>query len=222
MADKLIIFDLDGTLVDSSQDICSAINDTIMPLNAKAIDVSQTKELVGEGITTLMQKVLRELYSREPSNEELSNIVQVFKTHYRKQLTRYTCLYDGVLETLQGLPEFKKVIVTNKEKSMSDEIVKTLRIEQYFEFLVGPETVGAKKPSPLPLQHCMDKLKIPASHTVIVGDSVYDIEAGKLAGIKTIAVTYGFKAPETLKDADILINHMSELKPALKKLGLML
>lgn len=220
MADKLIIFDLDGTLIDSSQDICNAINDTIVPLNAPAVSIAQTKELVGEGITALMQKVLGELYKRQPSTEELSDIVQTFKTHYRRQLTRYTYLYDGVLETLQELADFKKVIVTNKEKSMSDEIVKALQIEQYFEFLVGPETVGAKKPSAVPLRYCMDKLNIQASQTVIVGDSVYDIEAGKLAGIKTIAVTYGFKAPHTLKDADILINHMSELKPALKRLGL--
>lgn len=207
MSVSLIIFDLDGTLVDSSVDLCNAINYAIMPTQSKPITVEETKMIVGEGISRLFEKInLHE--SNILSKEEL---LDRFIEYYVKHLLDNTRPYPYVEDTLKRLSRYKKAVVSNKREEMSKSIIEGLGLSAYFDMVVGSDTVGAKKPSPQPLLHVINNLNVSPEETVIVGDSNYDIEAGKAVNIKTIAVTYGFRPIEYLASADFIINRFDEL-----------
>ena len=207
MKKQLLIFDLDGTLVDSSEDLCNAINYAIEPLSVKPITIDDTKRLVGEGISKLIDKLIKEK-GIEFSDKD---ILERFLSFYNNHLLDHTKPYPEVIETLNRLNNFKKAVVTNKRTDMSREILRGLSMEHFFELIVGSDTTGFKKPSAVPLLYVLDKLKISPEDAIIIGDSMYDIEAGKASNISTIAVSYGFRPADTLKDADFIIDNFSHI-----------
>ena len=214
---KLIIFDLDGTLIDSSIDITNAINYAIEPYGVKPITIEEAISLVGEGITRLMEKIA---VSHQPLAISLSKdlLVDRFLDHYSAHLVDNTIVYSGARETLEKLKGYKKAVISNKREALSVRILNNLDLLKYFDLVVGSDTTPERKPSPIPIFHVLSKLDIKTEDAVIVGDSNFDIEAGKAAGIKTIAVTYGYRPVDLLKDADYLIDKMSDLVNILRLL----
>ncbi|MCL5062598.1 MAG: HAD-IA family hydrolase [Nitrospiraceae bacterium] len=204
---KLIIFDLDGTLIDSSIDIANAINYAIEPYGARPITVKETISLVGEGITRLIEKLIE----RESINADRNALTERFLEHYSAHLIDNTTIYPGVRETLQKLKDYKKAVISNKREALSTKILNDLGLLKYLDLVVGSDTTPERKPSPVPILHVLSRLNIKPEETVIVGDSNFDIEAGKAAGIKTIAVTYGYRPLDLLKGADFIIDRMDEL-----------
>ncbi len=210
---RLVMFDLDGTLVDSSQDITDALNLAIAPYGFKRLSVEQTKSLVGEGVSRLIEKVVG------PSNEALAgDVLAAFVAHYSRHLTDSTRLYPGVKETLERLSGYKKAVISNKMESMSRQILHELGIMACFDAVLGSDSVDEKKPSPKPLLHVINMFSIRPDEAVMVGDSSFDIEAGKAAGTVTVAVSYGFRHLDTLRGADFVIDAMEGLVPILKQL----
>lgn len=217
---KLIIFDLDGTLVDSSIDITNAINYALEPYGIKPLTVKETIKLVGEGITRLMEKLIESRRSeiRNDINKEV--LAKRFLEHYSSHLIDNTNVYPKVRETLEGLKEYKKAVISNKRESLSIKILNDLDLLKYFDLVLGSDSTPEKKPSPVPIRRVMERLHISEKESVvIVGDSNFDIEAGRAAGIKTIAVTYGYRPLELLKNADYIINSFDEIIDCLKKIN---
>jgi phosphoglycolate phosphatase len=212
---ELIIFDLDGTLIDSSTDITNAINYAIEPYGINPLTVKDTIALIGEGITKLIEKVV--IRSGE-KNIDMNTLIQRFLEHYSAHLIDNTTVYPKVRETLAKLDNYKKAVISNKREALSIEVLKRLGLLQYIDLIVGSDTTPEKKPSPVPIFYVLSRLGVGKEKTVIVGDSNYDIEAGKAAGIKTIAVTYGYRPIELLNDADKIINNIEELIDCLKDL----
>ncbi|MDI6801462.1 MAG: HAD-IA family hydrolase [Thermodesulfovibrionales bacterium] len=213
MSIKLIIFDLDGTLVDSSIDICNAINYAIKPYGVQPITVQETISLVGEGITRLMEKVIE----REGISADRDELTERFLKYYSSHLIDNTTVYPGVIETLKKLNNHKKAVISNKREVLSIRTLDELGILEYLDLVVGSDTMAERKPSPVPLQYAMEKLGAAPDETVIVGDSNFDIEAGKAAGIKTVAVTYGYRPLDLLKGADFIIDRMDALIDILRR-----
>jgi phosphoglycolate phosphatase len=219
---KLIIFDLDGTLIDSSIDITNAINYAIEPYGVKPITVHETISLVGEGITRLMEKIVDRSQKSEDRSQtkeiDKDILVDRFLEHYSAHLVDKTTVYPGVRETLERLKDYKKAVISNKREALSTKILNDLGLLKYLDLVVGSDTTPERKPSPIPILHVLSKLNIKPEDAVIVGDSNFDIEAGNAAGIKTVAVTYGYRPLDLLKGADYLIDEMSELVNILKLL----
>lgn len=211
---KLIIFDLDGTLIDSSIDITNAINYAIEPYGVKPVTVEETISLVGEGITRLMEKILDRGQTREIGKDIL---VDRFLDHYSAHLVDKTTVYPWVRETFERLKGYKKAVISNKREALSTRILNDLGLLKYLDLVVGSDTTPERKPSPVPILHVLSKLNIRPEDAVIVGDSNFDIEAGKAAGIKTIAVTYGYRPLDLLKGADFIIDRMDELIDILRR-----
>ncbi|WP_333653523.1 HAD family hydrolase [Dissulfurispira sp.] len=218
---KLIIFDLDGTLIDSSIDITNAINYAIEPYGVKPVTVQETIGLVGEGITRLMEKIIDRGQKSEDRSQtkeiDKDILVDRFLEHYSAHLVDKTTVYPGVRETLERLKDYKKAVISNKREALSTKILNDLGLLKYLDLVVGSDTTPERKPSPVPILHVLSKLNIRPEDAVIVGDSNFDIEAGKAAGIKTIAVTYGYRPLDLLKGADFIINRMDELIDILKR-----
>ncbi|MCX8026730.1 MAG: HAD-IA family hydrolase [Thermodesulfovibrionales bacterium] len=214
MTIDLIIFDLDGTLVDTAVDLCNAINHAIAPTQSKPVTVEETKMVVGEGITRLFEKIDISKGTGISKEEILNRFIQYYSQH----LLDNTKPYPHVEETLKKLTHYKKAVVSNKREGMSRKILEGLGLSVFFDMIVGSDTIGIKKPSPEPLLYVINNLKSSNEKTVIVGDSNYDIEAGKAIGIKTIAVTYGFRPIEYLTKADFIIDSLEQLPDLLKRL----
>ncbi len=207
MSLKLIIFDLDGTLIDSSIDIANAVNYAVEPYGIAPLTVREVISLVGEGIATLMGKIIL----KEGIGADRDSMTERFVYYYSAHLIDNTPLYPGIRETLSQLGAFRKAVISNKRESLCVKILEQLGLSEFMDVIVGSETVKERKPSPLPVCHVLSVLGISPEEAIIVGDSNYDIEAGKAAGIKTVAVTYGYRPLEMLQGADFIINSMPEL-----------
>ncbi len=208
---ELVMFDLDGTLIDSSVDIANAINYAIEPYGVKPVTIQETISLVGEGITRLMEKIVKSQESEVRSNINKDILVERFLEHYSSHLIDNTTVYPMVRETLEKLDGYKKAVISNKREALSSRVLDDLGLLKYLNLVVGSDTTPERKPSPIPILHVLSKLNIKTEDAVIVGDSNFDIEAGKAAGIKTVAVTYGYRPLDLLKGADFIINRMDEL-----------
>jgi phosphoglycolate phosphatase len=210
---RLIIFDLDGTLVDTVQDITNALNYALKSYGIKSLSVSDTMKMVGEGVSRLVEKVL-------PAEKlHLKNdVIKKFLEYYSEHLTERSREYPHVRETLENLIGFKKAVISNKREDLSKRLLEKLGLSQYFDLIIGSDTAGEKKPSPIPILYVISKLGVGSEESIIVGDSNHDIEAGKKAGVKTVAVTYGYKPKELLTEADYLIDDLRELVPLLQKI----
>jgi len=209
---KLILFDLDGTLVDTSQDITIALNYALKTYGMRELTVQDTVKMVGEGITRLIEKVL--------GDEKISmrdEIIKNFVEYYSGHLADYSREYPYVRETLEQLSGYKKAVISNKREALSVELLQRLDLFRYFNLVAGSDTTPEKKPSPVPIFYIMGKLDAGPYESMIVGDTSYDIEAGKKAGIKTVAVTYGYRERKYLQDADYIIDSLKNLNNLIYK-----
>jgi len=218
---KLLIFDLDGTLTDTAQDIADAINYALKPFGQKTYSVEETKAMVGSGISKLLESLLPATPllrgGGEPSDKE--TVTNRFLEYYSEHLLDNTKAYPYVKETLSKLGNYKKAVVSNKRESLSKSILKGLGILKFFDIVFGSDSVPEKKPSPAPILKLLERYNVTCDEAVIIGDSNYDIEAGKAGGIKTIAVAYGFRSREVLKDADFIIDSFDELPDIISKIN---
>jgi phosphoglycolate phosphatase len=212
MSIQVIIFDLDGTLVDSSIDICHAINYAIEGLNVPPITVRETIAIIGEGITRLFEKII-EIHNI-PADKDL--LIKRFLDHYAAHLVDNTTIYPGVEDTLKSLNGSRKAVISNKREDFSERVLELLGIRKYFDLVVGSDTTPERKPSPVPIQYVLSRFKTRPEEAIIVGDSNYDIEAGKAAGVRTIAVTYGYRPLSLLQEADYIVSTMPEILKILK------
>jgi len=212
---KLIIFDLDGTLIDSSVDITNAINYAIGPYGGRPLTVKETISIVGEGITKLIEKLIE----MNGITADRDVVVDMFLKHYSDHLVDNSPAYPGVKETLQKLDDYKKAVISNKREALSQKILDELDLSQYLDLVVGSDTTPERKPSPVPVLHVLSKFGVRPEEAVIVGDSNFDIEAGKAAGIRTVAVTYGYRPLEMLKDADFKIDRMDKLPAVIGRIS---
>lgn len=206
MSIKLVIFDLDGTLVNSIKDITNAINYAIKPIGIHPKTVEEVGALVGEGITRVIESILGDngLSYRDEA-------VARFLEFYSEHIADYTMEYPGVRETLKDLNEYKKAVISNKREGLSVKVLEKLGLIKHFEMVLGSDSTGEKKPSPVPVNHVLSTLGIKPQEAVMVGDSNLDIEAGKGAGVTTIGVTYGYRERSYLTDADFIINDIKEI-----------
>ena len=207
----LLIFDLDGTLIDSVPDLANSVNYTLKRLNRSTFPEDVIRRWVGNGAEKLLIRALSG-GKEEWEKDEVEKALKIFKKHYKNNVCINTKLYDGVKKTLEKLA-FKKAIVTNKPYEFIEPILDKLGIKKHFDLWIGGESLDEKKPSPKPLLFICEKLGFSPENSVMIGDSKNDILAGKNAGIKTIALTYGYNYGEDIKkfNPDIVIDKFEKL-----------
>ena len=205
---KLLIFDLDGTLVNTLEDIAASLNDTLTRLGRQPLSSDTVRRYVGDGITMLLTRALGD------RRELLEDAAALYKDHQRRNLVVRTLLYPGVRETLEHFRGIPMGVVTNKDREFSTPMLEQLGIRQYFAAIIGADNGLPLKPAPDAFLKIMKDAGVLPADTAVVGDGTTDIQAGKAAGITTCAVTYGFRPEEELRKAgpDYIIHALSELK----------
>lgn len=217
---KLLIFDLDGTLADTGQDITDAVNYALDPVLERKYTVDEIKAMVGSGISNLLKSLIPE--DRSLSEEELisrqNSVIDRFTSFYAAHLLDNTVAYPYVKETLPKLGGYRKVVLSNKRKVYSDKVVEGIGLSDFFDFVYGGDSLSEKKPSPVPVVELLKKEGVNKEDALMIGDSNYDVRAGKSAGLTVIAVTYGFRKKEELEGADFFVDSFDELPGLITKI----
>ena len=214
----LLIFDLDGTLIDSKLDLAHAVNATRAHMSMAPLEHERVYSYVGNGAPVLIRRALGE----QASEIDVEEALEFFLEYYREHYLDYTVLYPGVQESLDRLRDAGKrmAVLTNKPVRISQAIVEGLGVGGHFFQVYGGNSFDFKKPNPIGVQALLRETGIPASRTLMIGDSSVDILTGRNAGIASAGVTYGFQ-PETLVDPapDRLFDSMPELASYLHARG---
>ena len=214
---ELIIFDLDGTLIDSVPDLASAVNHMLETLDRDTFEEETIRYWVGNGAQILIKRALSGSTEIDENLDEalFEKALAVFLDFYGKHLCTTTRTYTNVPDTLRALKSkgYHLAIVTNKPFDFVGPILKGLHLDELFELILGGDSLEKKKPDPLPLLHICETLNIPVEASVMVGDSKNDILAANAAGMQSVGVTYGYNYGEDIGiyDPSIIINDFSEL-----------
>lgn len=212
---KILLFDLDGTLIDSRKDLCRSINLMLADLDRPQLEESMIASFVGDGVWVLVRRslVASDRDRQNPSDELHSKGLSLMREHYSREMLASTDLYPGVEETLERFDGKQCALVTSKESDFAKTILDRLGISRYFDFVVGGEMVVERKPHPKPVLLALDHFGEDPAAALMIGDSENDILAGKAAGTNTCGVTYGFRTRDQLRTSgpDYLIDRLEEL-----------
>ena len=206
----LLIFDLDGTLIDSKRDLALSVNATRAHLGMGPLDIGKISSYVGNGAPVLIRRALGE----QATDALVEEALEFFLEYYREHKLDYTRLYPGVKESLDRLRAAGKrlAVLTNKPVAPSRGIVHGLGVSGHFFQIYGGNSFIFKKPNPIGVEKLMAEAGVDRGRTLMVGDSGVDVETARNAGVHACGVTYGF-APETLGNPapDLLVDCMEEL-----------
>ena len=205
-----VIFDLDGTLLNTLDDLGDSLNDVLIQQGYAPRTIEDVKRFVGNGVRNLVRRSVPE----ECTEDEVTRIMECFKENYNHNMQNKTRPYNGIMELLLDLNRYnyKIAIVSNKFDSAVKELAKT-----YFGNLIpvaiGETTEIKRKPAPDSIYEAVKELGSDLSRTILVGDSETDVQTAKNAGIPCIGVTWGFRCRDVLREegADFLIDTPKEL-----------
>ncbi len=211
----LVAFDLDGTLVDSALDLAYAGNQMLAELGLKPVTDDQVRHWVGNGAPKLVQRLLtRELEPKQP-HPQFEKALPLFLSLYKKNMCRFSCLYDGVNEGLSQLQTagLKIACITNKPLRFVQPILSQLGIDHYFEHVVGGDSYPHIKPHPMPLLETASQFSVDPSKALMIGDSNNDILAARAANFGIICVNYGYNQGRRIEDfnPDRVIDSVAEI-----------
>ncbi len=206
----MLIFDLDGTLIDSKLDLAHAVNAAREHLGLGPIDHQIISSYVGNGAPVLIRKALGPEFSDEQAQQALAYFMQ----YYREHMLDFTTLYPGVRASLDDLRDrgVSMAVLTNKPVRISQAIVEGLGLGAHFLRVYGGNSFEFKKPHPIGVEALLGESGAARERTMMVGDSYVDMRTARNAGVKACGVTYGFQ-PETLNDPppDLLVDRLEEL-----------
>lgn len=205
---RLLIFDLDGTLIDSKTDLVASVNAMREQMGLARLDPQVVLSYVGQGVAALIRRAVGE----RAAEDELARATVIFLDYYRRHLLDNTVPYPGVREALEDLQDRTMAVLTNKDIDLSREILSGLRLSHYFSAIYGDRSFRWRKPDPIGVIKLMQDAGASARQTMIIGDSDTDILTGRNAGVWTCGVTYGFGA-QTLEAVppDLLLGDLREL-----------
>lgn len=197
---QLILFDLDGTLVDSARDLYRAMNLTLADLGRPAVTEQQVRIWVGKGAAQLCGCVIQ-YQDQHLDPEQQQILLQHFLSVYQRNLCVDTTVYAGVLEFLQYCKAQNKILVcvTNKPYQAAVELLRQINLLEYFALVLGGDSLENRKPHPEPLLHAMHYFDQSPAQTLMIGDSRNDVEAARAAGIDCIVLSYGYNHGEDIQ-----------------------
>jgi phosphoglycolate phosphatase len=213
---KLLVFDLDGTLIDSAQDLCNSVNATLEKFNRPHLSDELIAKYIGNGALMLVRRAFAADDGHEPSEDLLAEAYKYFLDYYREHKLDYTYAYEGVLEALEALhrvhdqlevPPRQMAVLTNKPVRPAQAICEALGLAPYFLSIYGGNSFATKKPAPEGLLALMKAADAKPEETVMIGDSQVDVQTARNAGAWAIGCTFGL-APGSLEliPPDILVD----------------
>lgn len=221
MQEIAVIFDLDGTLVDSAPDLLAALNHALTVAGRPAVSLDELRHMVGRGARILLERALTATGGM-PHEAEFEAMVNAFFAYYGAHLSDNTRPFEGVRETLETLKQRGALmgVCTNKPMQFAKPLLEDLGLAPYFSAIVGADSFPYRKPDPRHLTGTIDAMGAGGRQAVMVGDSIHDIAAAKDASIPVIAVSFGYtETPVSELDPDHIIDDFRELPKVLEKIA---
>ncbi|MEI7751355.1 MAG: HAD-IA family hydrolase [Candidatus Omnitrophota bacterium] len=205
---RLILYDLDGTLADTRQDIINGVRYALEILKGPDLTDAEIKDCVGTGLHELVKQVFR------TEDEKLADRgAKLYREHYKKHMLDHTHLYAGAREFLECFKDRKQAVITNKPNPFSSQILEALGVAQYFIAILAGDNGLPFKPDPAAIHHLIEKTDATEDEVLFVGDSPVDIQAARNAGVEVVTLSHGFASEATLREAkpDHLVRDFAEL-----------
>ena len=215
---KAILFDLDGTLVDSAPQITESLGHALVKAHRPPLEQTTVISMIGDGVPTLTARAFAATGGRDPDGE--TRAIAEFHDHYQK-IAHTSMAYPQSIETLTALQAagHRLGLCTNKSMVGTELVLKNLGIADLFMTVIAGDSLPIRKPHPQPLLETIRRLGFTAPQAIYIGDGPVDVATAKAAHVCMIAVSYGYpRMPPTDLGADHLINHMADLPPLLATL----
>lgn len=214
---RVVIFDLDGTLVDSLADVASAVNAVLAEAGVPAVPRESWHSLLGQGARIRMKTAFA-INGITLPDDELDRCVRQFRSVYSHKILDQTKPFEGALETVRRLDGLgvKVGVCTNKDEAAARDILAAFGLSAHIAAVAGPDTYGVQKPHPDHVLKLLETLGVEPAEAILVGDSEHDVEAARNAGIPVAFVTWGYGEASSSDDGpDFMIDRFSELIPAI-------
>ena len=210
---RALIFDLDGTLIDSKQDLIRSVNAMLAKMGREKLHEDTISGYIGHGAPKLVARAL----GNRASEAEREQALKFFLAHYEEHKLDSTRPYAGVAEALEELRQFPMAVLTNKPVRVSRRIVEGLGLAKYFRAVYGGNSFETKKPDPLGARKILEELGATAEETMMVGDSEVDVQTARNAGTLAAAVNYGFGTHDRAAyPADLYLDRLTDLTALLR------
>lgn len=220
MPDRAVIFDLDGTLVDTAPDLMRATNHVLETLGRRTISMAEVRSFVGHGARALLTRGLAATGGL-PENYDVEPDYNRFVAFYSQNIAEGSVPFPGVIRLLERLKDegVGLGVCTNKLEGLSVQLLDALGMSRFFGSIVGPDTLGIAKPDPRPFREAVSRLGLVAPRAIMVGDSETDILTARNAGVPVIGVPFGY-TPRPVEEfgPDRMISHFDEAHDAIQDL----
>jgi len=216
-----IIWDLDGTLVDSAQDLALALNTILDKRGFFTLSTTQVRAMIGNGVPKLVERGFNAVGIR-PDPAQLEDLVAMFVKEYKACATDHTHPYPGVVEALQAIHAMSipMGICTNKPEDFTWQILRGLGLAKYFSSVVGGDTTSTRKPDPQPVLATLRGLVSEPASALMIGDSIHDVQAAHAAGVVVGVVPWGYRsAPVEDMGADFVLHDLSAFAGLIRDAG---
>lgn len=202
---RAVAIDLDGTMLDTIEDLATAVNLMLGELGMPALELELVRTFVGKGLANLVQRALRASLQREPTEAECERGMQAYMPHYDRVNGDTTTIYPGVREGLDALAAtgYTLACITNKSARFTGPLLERIGFARYFSLVVSGDTLPRKKPDPLPLTYTAEKFGVPTREMLMIGDSLNDSQAARSAGCPIFCVTYGYNEGHDVRTLDV-------------------
>ncbi len=212
---RCVMFELDGTLVDSAPDIAISMNKMLLELNFPPHDLAQVRDWIGNGAGRLIKRALTGQLDGEPPEGLFKQAHQLFFDIYEQHIHVESAMYPGVLEGLMALREQSYILacITNKPRRFTPPLMEAFKIDHFFDYLICGDDLTVKKPDPQVLQAILKQTNLSPQQAIMVGDSASDIKAAQLGNMNSCCVSYGYhqgKGVDAL-GADYIIDSIAEI-----------
>ena len=213
---KLIMIDLDGTLVDSVPDLSYCVDQLMSAMGRDKCGEGKVRQWVGNGVPKLVERCLTGELEGEVNQADFTKAYPIFLDLYAQNTVKHSCLYAGVREGLDYMQQQNYILgcVTNKSEQFTLPILKHFGIFDGFGIVISGDTLEQKKPDPLPLLHAAKFFGVKPNDALMLGDSISDVKAARAADFAIICMSYGYNHGNDIANAkpDLVIDSMSELK----------
>ena len=209
---RALIFDLDGTLIDSRRDLIRSVSATLRAMGREELHEDTISGYIGHGAPQLVGRAL----GSGAAENECQRALKFFLAYYEDHKLDSTCAYPGVPEALEHLAAFPMAVLTNKPVRVSMRILEELGLAKYFRAVYGGNSFATKKPDPLGARTILREFGVASAEAMLIGDSEVDVQAARNAGTLAAAVNYGFGTHDRAAfPADIYLNLLTDLVPLL-------
>jgi len=215
LAVKMVMVDLDGTLIHTAPDLADCANRTLTDLDRESFPIETVMTWIGNGVPRLVKRALTGEMWGEPDPALFDRALALFQKHYAMHVSDLSRPYPGVVEGLEKLrvSGYRLACITNKAAAFTVPLLENLGLNRYFELILSGDSLPKQKPDPLPLRHACEHFGITPEHGVLIGDSSNDVEAARAAAMPVICVPYGYNHGHDIREShpDAVVESLAEV-----------